>query len=147
MATKKQQDAEENYGEKTPLDLDPDAERALTGDRDKSAQELEADGGEPGNIDLLSGDEQEQGQISANAQETPDPKPYAIVRLESVENVVMWDGVSYLADRPEGTELVEVPDGVTVAAGYVYDRNAEPPEFITAEEADKRRNPERREEQ
>ena len=136
MATKKQQDAEENYGEKTILDLDPDAERAATGDRDKSKQELENDGGEPGDTELLAGDKQEQGQITGNGPEQAEPKPYAIVRLESVENVVMWDGVSYLSERPEGTELIEVPDGTTVAGGYFYDRNTH--EFVTPDEYTKR---------
>lgn len=145
MATKKQKEAAEIYGEETPLDLDPDAERAATGDRDKSSQELEGDDGKPGDTEVLAGDRQEQGQISPNAaQDLPDPKPFAVVRKEAVETVVMWNGLGTHPDQPDGTEMIEVPDGVTVAGGYVYDRNSH--EFITADEADKRRNPDRRDE-
>src|SRR4051812_7060368 len=115
MATKKQKEAAEIYGEETPLDLDPDAERALTGDRDKSTQELEGDGGKPGDTEVLAGDRQEQSQISAGGVvDPPEPKPYAVVRLENVENVVMWNGLGTHPDQPDGTEMIEVPDGVTV---------------------------------
>jgi hypothetical protein len=143
MAPKRQKDidAEENYGEVTtePVSLDPDAEKAATGDRDKSTQELEQDGGKPGDTQVLAGDRQEQGQISAGAVDVPDPKPYAAVQMETVVAVFMWNGLGRHPDQPDNSEVIEIPDGKTVAPGYVYDRDIH--EFCTVDELRERREP------
>jgi hypothetical protein len=139
-------DAEQNYGEVTasPVSLDPDAEKAASGDRDKSTQELEGDGGKPGDTEVLAGDRQEQNQIVSGTTDIPDPKPYAAVNLERVDAVFMWNGLGRHPDQPDNTEAIEVPDGVTVTVGTIYDRDHH--EFITPDEADRRRNPDRRDE-
>jgi len=144
MAKEKRQkdiDAETNYGEveTSPVSLDPDAEKAATGDRDKSTQELEGDGGKPGDTEVLAGDKQEQDQIVSGVDNLPDPKPYAAVNLERVDAVFLWNGLGRHPDQPDNTEVIEIPDGVTVAAGYAYDRNTH--EFVTQDELRERREP------
>lgn len=144
MAKDKRQkdiDAEINYGEveTSPVSLDPDAEKAATGDRDKSTQELEEDGGKPGDAQVLAGDKQEQSQISAAAVEQADPKPWAAVQLETVVAVFMWNGQGRHPDQPDNSEAIEIPDGKTVAPGYAYDRDIH--EFCTMDELRERREP------
>jgi len=44
---------------------------------------------------------------------------YAIIEGGVVINVIMWDGKSSW-EPPEGSTVVEIPDGTIVGVGYAY---------------------------
>ena len=49
---------------------------------------------------------------------------WAIVQGGTVINVVVWDGDAETWQPPEGSQAVQVPDGVVASIGYTYANGA-----------------------